>query len=91
MCLYAAEFKIGTDAELALVETAAAVKFRIETQTAAICRGERVDQGDLGRLSCELRTVLADLKRSSSTSAPAPVDNLYAAVLISDDEDKDDD
>jgi hypothetical protein len=69
VCIYAAEFEIRTDAHLSQVETAAGLKLGLETLTAARVRGERVDEGELVRLSGELRAVLANLERKAPASA----------------------
>jgi hypothetical protein len=71
VCIFAAEFSITSDADLSAVETAASLKLALETQTAALVRGDRADDGELVRLSSELRAVLTDLKRTRTASAGA--------------------
>jgi hypothetical protein len=69
ICIYAAEFEIRTDADLSQVQTAAGLKLGLETLTAALVGGERVDEGEMSRLSGELRAVLAALgeRRAGAT------------------------
>jgi hypothetical protein len=69
ICIYAAEFSISSDADLSQVEVAAGLKLGLETLTASLVRGERVDDGEMSRLSGELRAVLADLERKAPASA----------------------
>jgi hypothetical protein len=93
VCIFAAEFNIQTDADLARVETAAALKFQLEALTSTLVRGERVDQGEMARLSTELRHVLSDLKGRAAAGPAccegAPVDGngAYAAVICEEEED----
>jgi hypothetical protein len=67
ICIYAAEFEISTDADLSQVETAAGLKLGLEALTATLVKGERVDEGEMTRLSGELRAVLAALARRAET------------------------
>ena len=70
VCIYAAEFEIRTDGDLSQVETAAGLKLGLETLTAALVRGERVDDGELAKLSGELRAVLASLRSRKTDGRP---------------------
>src|SRR5882724_5043934 len=67
---FVAQFGLRGDADVALVETAAALKLRIEMQTALMCTGERVDVQEIGRLSSELRHILSDLKSRAQVDEP---------------------
>jgi hypothetical protein len=86
--IFAHEFQIRTDADLALVETAATIKCALENAQALMAKGERLDMQELGRLSAELRGVFADLKRNAqSGGTPGQIANL-STVLIGENEDE---
>lgn len=90
---YVAQFEITSDGDMLRVETAAGLKLSLEERTVAMCRGERVDHAELGRLSYELRKVLDELKREPEDRAPIndTVPGSLSAVLCGSDDDEDDD
>ena len=85
---YEQEFEVTSEADRALLRTAATLSLKIEEMEAAQLRGEPVDAGDLTRLAGERRRTLTDLRHRGEANAPAPL-NLLDQLAANTDENGD--
>jgi hypothetical protein len=89
---YEAEFEVTSELDRSSINTAVTLTLKIEEMQAAQLRGEDVDADTLTKLAGQQRRAIADLKRRSEASAPAPpsiLDHIAAGHLTPHEEDCD--